>query len=103
MSRFKLTFKRPVHTVVVYGIDSSGGFFCTVVRAGEPDVRYDQTTEGYDKLEGLLKTLVKEGVLTSAGIAEAYDLLPVVGHPCDLPSAEGQLAAVLLENLRVGD
>jgi hypothetical protein len=103
MSKFRLTLKTPSPTTVTYGVDSSGGYYCTVVRGKEKIAEYDSGSPGYNELEGLLQTLVRTGVLTAAGIAEANDLLPVVGHPCDLPSAEGQLAAVLLENLRVGD
>ncbi len=103
MSKFKLTCKVPSPTVVTYGRDDDLGYFCTVTREERTVAQYDRTSSDYDHLEGLLKVLISAGVLTATGIAEAYDLLPVVGHPCDLPTEQGQLAAVLLENLRVGD
>lgn len=103
MSRFKLTIKCPEPTVVTYGHDDTRGFFCTVKRAGEKIAEYGSESPGYDKLEGLLRTLVSTGVLTKEGIAEAYDYLPTVHDLCNIPSDAGQLAAAVIDNLRCGD
>ena len=100
MSQFILHYQRPSPTVVSYGNDVERGFFCTVTRDGETVAEYNVTSPNYDGLEGLLQTLVSTGILTAAGVAEAFDLMPEVDHVCDIPSEAGQLAAIVIENLQ---
>ena len=103
MSRVRLTIPRPIHTVVTYGNDDQRGFFCTVVRGKEKIAEYDRVTVGYDGLEGLLRVLIAAGILTAEGVATAFDWLPVVDDICNIPTDEGQVAAAIIDNLRVGE
>lgn len=103
MSKFRLTFPRPIHTTITYGNDTARGFFCTVVRNGEKVAQYDRNSADYADLEGLLKTLIVADVLSAEGVAEAYDWLPVVDDLCEIPSDTGRLAAAIIDNLTCGD
>ena len=103
MSRFRLTFQRPSHTVINYGVDHQRGYFCTVVRGGVLVAEYDSRSPGYDGIEGLLSRLIDAGILTEDGVTEAREWMPHMTDPCDVPSDEGRLAAAILDNLACGD
>ncbi len=58
------------------GIDRALGWFCTVRERGRLRADYDGMAEGYDGLQGLLKTLIAHGWFTTEDLEEAIRLLP---------------------------
>ena len=47
------------------GIDRALGWFCTVRDGGRLRADYDSMADGYDGLQGLVKTLITHGWFTS--------------------------------------
>ena len=68
------------------GIDRALGWFCTVREQGRLRANYDGMAEGYDGLQGLLKTLIAHGSFTKVDLEEAIRLLPhLEPHEMDDP------------------
>jgi len=58
------------------GTDRALGWFCTVREEGRMRADYDAMADGYDGLQGLLKTLIAHGWFTRDDLEEAIRLVP---------------------------
>ena len=97
----KMKLKHPDNTdrTAQVGIDRALGWFCTVRERGRLRADYDGMAEGYDGIQGLLKTLIAEGWFRRDDLEEAVRLLPHL-EPNDIEDPCVARAAEIYERLK---
>ena len=97
----KMTLEHPDNADIKaqVGIDRALGWFCTVRERGRLRADYDGMAEGYDGIQGLLKTLIAHGWFTRDDLEEAIRLLPHL-EPDEMEDPGVARAADIYERLK---
>jgi hypothetical protein len=97
----KMTLEQPDNADIKanVGIDRVLGWFCTVREKGRLRADYDGIAEGYDGLQGLLKTLIAHGWFTRDDLEEAIRVLPHL-EPEEMDDPGVAPAAEIYERLK---
>ena len=101
MTRFSFELDLGERVRIVYGYDYVLGYFVRIRKGypGKEIASYDNQTEGYDGLRGLLRTLVSAGVFTATEVADAVNLVFQTSDVDKLDSEDVGRAAIMVMHL----
>lgn len=101
MTRFGFELDIGDRVRVTYGYDAASGYFVRIRRGypGREIADYDRHSDGYNGLQGLLKTLVSAGIFTAQETADAVNLVFHGGDLDKLRDEDVGLAAIVVLDL----